>query len=173
MEIPSLSAPPFPGADLVDIQIKIQTEGFNAGDWLDQISGDDEACGAVASFLGQVRGGKDLIALELEHYPGVTEKALHRIADHASQRWDLKQALIIHRIGKMEIGEPIVFVAASAPHRRAALEATSFMIDVLKTQAPFWKKEHTTSGSHWVETRDEDDAAAAAWLGEKEKETSG
>jgi len=157
---------------LANIQIKIQTETFKPGDWIDQISGNDEACGAVANFLGQVRGGKDLLALELEHYPGVTEKALHKIATQAASRWKLEHALILHRVGRMEIGEPIVLVAASAPHRRAALEATSFMIDVLKTQAPFWKKEHTTSGSHWVETRYEDNAAAAAWLDEKEEEMS-
>jgi molybdopterin synthase catalytic subunit len=150
--------------------IRIQTEVFDSGDLLNSLAGAEAECGAVASFLGQVRGGKDLVALELEHYPGVTEQALSRIASHAIRRWSLGQAIIIHRVGRMEIGAPIVFVGASAPHRRAALDAVSYMIDVLKTQAPFWKKEHLTTGSRWVETRADDDAAAAKWLNEKQDE---
>ena len=129
--------------------------------------GADESCGAVASFTGQVRAGDDLVALELEHYPGVTEKALRRIAEAAVQRWSLSRALIHHRVGRMAIGEPIVTVAAAAPHRRAALDATAYMIDVLKTQAPFWKKEHGADGSRWIETTGADSAAAEAWLTEK------
>ena len=105
-----------------------------------------------------------MTTLELEHFPGVTEKALDRIAREAATRWSLGAALIVHRIGPMTPGEPIVFVAASAPHRRAALDAVSFMIDVLKTQAPFWKKAHTSEGSSWIEARQDDDAAAARWL---------
>ncbi|WP_417478624.1 molybdenum cofactor biosynthesis protein MoaE [Maricaulis sp.] len=151
------------------VSVKVQTESFDAGALLNALAGQDSSCGAVASFTGQVRGGDDLVALELEHYPGVTEQALSRIAHEAVRRWSLGEAVIIHRVGKMEIGEPIVFVGASAPHRRAALEATSFMIDILKTQAPFWKREHTTSGSNWVEPRPGDNEAASAWLaGEKE-----
>jgi molybdopterin synthase catalytic subunit len=153
---------------MVDFTIKVQSDAFDAGKLLDALAGQQSDCGAVASFLGQVRGGSDLLALELEHYPGVTQKALERIAAHAAHRWNLRQAMIIHRVGRMDIGEAIVFVGASAPHRRAALEATSFMIDVLKTQAPFWKKEHTTAGSHWVETREDDDQAASKWLEEKQ-----
>jgi molybdopterin synthase catalytic subunit len=150
--------------------IRIQTDAFDSGALLNSLGGAEAECGAVASFLGQVRGGEDLVALELEHYPGVTEQALSRIAGHAMTRWSLGQAMIIHRVGRMEIGAPIVFVGASAPHRRAALDAVSFMIDVLKTQAPFWKKEHLTTGSQWVETRADDDAAAAKWLNEKQDE---
>lgn len=151
------------------VSVKVQTESFDPGALINSLTGRDSACGAVASFIGQVRGGDDLVALELEHYPGVTEQALRRIAGEALRRWSLGEAVIVHRIGRMAINEPIVFVGASAPHRHAALEATGFMIDILKTQAPFWKREHTASGSHWVEPRPGDDAAAAAWLaGEKE-----
>lgn len=148
--------------------IRVQTERFDAGSLLNMLSGADSDCGAVASFSGQVRGGNNLVALELEHYPGVTEKALTRIASHARTRWDLRQAMIIHRVGRMEIGEEIVFIGATAPHRRAALEAVSFMIDVLKTQAPFWKKEFDDQGARWVDARPEDDRAAARWLDDKE-----
>jgi molybdopterin synthase catalytic subunit len=153
-----------------ELIIKVQTDTFDAGDLLNQLIGRDADCGAIASFIGQVRGGGDTIALELEHYPGVTEQALQRIAARAVERWDLRRAVIVHRVGKMEIGEPIVFTGAAAPHRRAALEATSFMIDVLKTQAPFWKKEYTQAGAHWVDAREEDNQAAAAWLASKEDE---
>ena len=150
------------------IRVQVQSERFDAGQLLNAMSGTESDCGAVASFSGQVRGGNGLIALELEHYPGVTEKALQRIAEHATGRWELRQAMIIHRVGRMEIGEEIVFVGATAPHRRAALDAVSFMIDVLKTQAPFWKKEYDANGEHWVEARADDDQAAARWLDEKE-----
>jgi molybdopterin synthase catalytic subunit len=153
---------------MVDLTIKVQSEAFDSGALLNALAGEKSDCGAVSSFLGQVRGSPDLLALELEHYPGVTQKALERIATHAAERWNLRQAVIVHRIGRMSIGEAIVFVGASAPHRRAALEATSFMIDVLKTQAPFWKKEHTTAGSRWVDTRAEDDQAASKWLETKQ-----
>jgi molybdopterin synthase catalytic subunit len=153
-----------------ELIIKVQTERFDAGALLNALTGSDADCGAVANFVGQVRGGGETVALELEHYPGVTEKALERIAAHAAERWNLRRAIIVHRVGKMEIGEPIVFTGAAAPHRRAALEATSFMIDVLKTQAPFWKKEHTRDGAHWVDAREDDNQAAAAWLAAKEDE---
>lgn len=156
----------------MSILIQVQSARFDAGNLLNQLSGDQSDCGAVASFSGQVRGGKGLIALELEHYPGVTETALRRIAEHACERWALRRATIIHRIGRMEIGEEIVFVGATAPHRRAALDAVSFMIDVLKTQAPFWKKEYDASGERWVEARAEDDSAAARWLNEKEESSA-
>ena len=151
------------------VTVRVQTQSFDPGALTHQLTGQDSSCGAIASFIGQVRGGDDLVALELEHYPGVTETALGRIADAAVERWSLGEAMIVHRVGRMEIGEPIVFVAAAAPHRRAALEATGFMIDILKTQAPFWKREYTTTGSRWVEPRAGDDEAAAAWLaGSKE-----
>tara|TARA_R110000868_G_scaffold13892_1_gene64622 strand:- start:74159 stop:74629 length:471 start_codon:yes stop_codon:yes gene_type:complete len=148
----------------MSVQVHLVTTPFDSGEALSGLAGAEADCGAVASFTGQVRGGGELIALELEHYPGVTEKALTRIAHQAVERWSLGQAVIIHRVGRMGIGEQIVFVGASAPHRRAALEAVAYMIDVLKTGAPFWKREITATGASWVEARPEDDLAAAAWL---------
>lgn len=146
------------------VHVHLVSEPFDAGTALSGLAGAEAECGAVASFTGQVRGGGGLIALELEHYPGVTEKALTRIARQAAERWSLGQAMIIHRVGRMQVGELIVFVGASAPHRRAALEAVGYMIDVLKTGAPFWKREITAAGASWVEARPEDDIAAATWL---------
>ena len=128
------------------------------------VTGQDNSAGGVASFVGQVRGEAGLTALELEHYPGVTEAALARIAETAAQRWPLMQAVIRHRVGRMTPGEPIVFVAASAAHRRAALDAVGYMIDLLKTEAPFWKRVHTEEGNHWVDAADGDREAADFWL---------
>jgi molybdopterin synthase catalytic subunit len=146
------------------ISTRIQTEPFDAGAELSALVGADADCGAVASFVGQVRGGDGLVALELEHYPGRTERALERIAEAATARWRLQRVRVVHRVGRMSVGEPIVFVAAAAAHRRAALEATSYLIDVLKTQAPFWKKEHCEGFERWVEPTAADAAAAERWL---------
>ncbi|WP_203290631.1 molybdenum cofactor biosynthesis protein MoaE [Maricaulis parjimensis] len=145
------------------ITVTVSSFPIACGDLLDRLAGDDADCGGVASFTGQVRAEPGLVALELEHYPGVTEDALTRIARSAADQWSLHQAIIHHRVGRMELGEVIVFVAASAPHRRAALDATAYMIDMLKTDAPFWKRVHTQAGSHWVEARDTDREAAAFW----------
>ncbi len=153
------------------IETRIQTEPFDAGAELASLVGADPGCGAVASFVGQVRAGAGLEALELEHYPGRTERALARIAETAMGRWKLSRARIVHRVGRMSVGEPIVFVAAAAPHRRAALEAASYLIDVLKTQAPFWKKEICQGFARWVEPTPEDAAAAERWLAEDAMET--
>ncbi|KQX17557.1 MULTISPECIES: molybdenum cofactor biosynthesis protein MoaE [unclassified Sphingomonas] len=120
--------------------------------------------GGIASFTGVVRGGGGLQALELEHHPGITGAMMHRIAAQAAARWPLLGVTAIHRHGLLPPGERIVLVAAASPHRAAALEATGFLIDWLKTRAPFWKKEHFADGtSRWVEARAEDDAAAARW----------
>ncbi len=152
----------------VAIDSRIQTEPFDAGAELAALTGSDPECGAVASFVGQVRASGGLETLELEHYPGRTERALVRIAEAAAERWPLSRVRIVHRVGPMPVGEPIVFVGASAPHRRAALAATAYLIDVLKTQAPFWKKEHGQDGGRtferWVEPTAEDAAAAEQWL---------
>ncbi|MES2497880.1 MAG: molybdenum cofactor biosynthesis protein MoaE [Pseudomonadota bacterium] len=122
--------------------------------------------GGVASFTGVVRGGGGLQALELEHHPGMTEAMMTRIAEEAAARWPLLGVTAIHRHGRMLPGQRIVLVAAASPHRAAALEATNFLIDWLKTRAPFWKKEHFADGtSRWVEARAEDDDAAARWDG--------
>jgi molybdopterin synthase catalytic subunit len=119
--------------------------------------------GAVATFTGLVRADDGVSILELEHYPGATEAALVRIANAATTRWSLAAVTIIHRVGPMTPGERIVFVGASAPHRGAALEACAYLIDRLKTDAPFWKRETRGAEPKWVEPRASDDAAATRW----------
>ncbi len=120
--------------------------------------------GGIGSFVGMVRGDGRLVALTLEHYPGMTERAIAGIADEAVRRFDLLGCAVVHRIGRLAVGEPIVLVLAAAAHRGAALEATAFLIDWLKTRAPFWKREEFADGSHaWVEAREADDTAAARW----------
>ncbi|WP_242095556.1 MULTISPECIES: molybdenum cofactor biosynthesis protein MoaE [unclassified Sphingomonas] len=122
-------------------------------------------CGAVATFAGHVRADDGVSVLELEHYPGATEAALARVAEGAVARWALGAATIVHRVGPMHPGDAIVFVAAAAAHRSAALEACAYLIDRLKTDAPFWKRETRPAGAGWVEARAADDAAAARWDG--------
>jgi molybdopterin synthase catalytic subunit len=122
--------------------------------------------GGIASFVGTVRaehGGEPVLAMTLEHYPGMTEAKLEQIEAEARRRWPLLDSLIIHRVGRMLPGEAIVLVAAASSHRRAALEACAFLIDWLKTKAPFWKLEETPSGERWVEAREADEEAAARW----------
>ncbi len=127
----------------------------------------DLACGAVVSFTGVVRegqGAQAIRAMTLEHYPGMTEQALADIAQEALARWPLRRVRIIHRFGRLEPGEDIVLVLTAADHRREAFEAAEFLMDWLKTKAPFWKREETADGSRWVEARQADDEAAARWL---------
>lgn len=119
--------------------------------------------GACATFVGRVRDDDGVTELLLEHYPGATERALEAIAAAAIERWSLADATIVHRVGAMAPGEAIVFVATTAAHRQAALDACAFMIDRLKTQAPFWKRETHGRQAHWVEQRGDDHAAAARW----------
>ncbi|MBH9552648.1 molybdenum cofactor biosynthesis protein MoaE [Inhella gelatinilytica] len=121
--------------------------------------------GAIASFLGVVRDapGGGLQALELEHYPGMTEACIRRMVDEARQRFALTHAEIWHRVGRLPVGEPIVYVLTASPHRQASLDGCAFLIDYLKTQAPFWKKEHGPWGAEWVDAREADDAALARW----------
>ena len=122
--------------------------------------------GAVVSFVGYVRDfndGREVAGMFLEHYPGMTEKALLKIVDEARQRWPLLKLEVIHRVGELEPGEPIVFVAAASAHRQAAFESCDFVMDYLKTRAPFWKKESTAQGPRWVEGRDSDHKAADRW----------
>ncbi|ONF95464.1 molybdenum cofactor biosynthesis protein MoaE [Sphingomonas jeddahensis] len=122
-----------------------------------------EEGGAVATFTGLVRPDDGVSELTLEHYPGATERALEALAREAVARWSLAGATIVHRVGPMRPGERIVFVAASAVHRAAALQACAFLIDRLKTDAPFWKRETVEAGHRWVEPRAADDAAADRW----------
>lgn len=145
-------------------RILVQTADFDATAECAALSA---GAGGVASFVGVVRadaGGRALAALRLEHYPGMTEKALARLADAAMARWELTGCTIIHRVGRLLPGENIVLVASASLHRAAALAATAFLIDQLKTAAPFWKAEELRDGGvEWVAARTADSAAAAAW----------
>ena len=146
--------------------IRVQEAPFDVGAELAALSADRTDIGAVASFVGLVRdvaGDQTIGAMTLEHYPGMTEKKLAEIEAEAATRWPLQASLIVHRYGRMLPGEPIVLVATAAQHRAAALEACAFLIDWLKTKAPFWKLEETGAASRWVEARDADDRAAARW----------
>jgi molybdopterin synthase catalytic subunit len=145
--------------------IKVQRQTFDVGAELAALSAGRTDIGALASFVGLVRErpGEPITAMTLEHYPGMTEKKLAAIEAEAQARWPLQASLIVHRYGRMLPGEPIVLVATASAHRAAALEACAFLIDWLKTQAPFWKLEETAQASRWVEARSTDDAAAARW----------
>jgi len=136
--------------------IRVQQEDFDPGAELEQLHGKLRAgAGAVVSFTGLVRDlneGADVTGMTLEHYPGMTEKALAAIATEATSRWKLIDAVIIHRVGPLEPNDRIVLVIAASAHRRDAFQACEFMIDTLKTKAPFWKKETTSQGSRWVTT---------------------
>jgi molybdopterin synthase catalytic subunit len=146
--------------------IKVQREDFDVGAELAALTAGRTDVGGVASFVGLVRDmarGEPVGAMTLEHYPGMTEKKLAEIEAEAKARWPLQASLIIHRYGRLEPGERIVLVATASPHRQAALEACAFLIDWLKTKAPFWKLEQTAVGPQWVEARDSDDEAAARW----------
>jgi len=146
--------------------IKVQREDFDVGLELDKLTRGNPRIGGVASFVGLVRdmGGQHRVtALTLEHYPGMTEKKLAEIEAEANRRWPLDASLIIHRYGRLEPGDRIVLVATASPHREAALAACHFLIDWLKTDAPFWKSEKTPQGERWVAARSEDDEATRRW----------
>lgn len=148
------------------MSIRVQSAPFDPGAELNAVHAGDLSVGAVVSFTGYVRDINQDAAIQelfLEYYPGMTEKALAKIRDEAMQRWPLIGAQILHRVGALSLAEPIVFVATSSMHREAAFAACEFIMDYLKTRAPFWKKEQTTSGSHWVEGRDSDQQAAVRW----------
>ena len=146
--------------------IRVQEAPFDVGAELAALTRGRRDIGAVASFLGLVRdvaGDQTITAMTLEHYPGMTETKLAEIEAEARARWPLQASLIVHRHGRMLPGEPIVLVATASAHRAAALEACAFLIDWLKTEAPFWKLEETAAASRWVEAHSADDAAAARW----------
>jgi molybdopterin synthase catalytic subunit len=150
--------------------IRVQREDFDTGAELDRLAAGDHSVGGVASFVGLVRdmGGQgkstgQVSALTLEHYPGMTERKLAEIEAEANRRWPLAASLIIHRYGRLEPGDRIVLVATASPHREAALAACHFLIDWLKTDAPFWKSEETPEGERWVEARAEDNLAKDRW----------
>ncbi|SEL89747.1 molybdopterin synthase subunit MoaE [Sphingomonas palmae] len=146
-------------SDQAIIRVLVTTEAIDVA--VEQIA--LEQGGAVATFTGLVRADDGVATLELEHYPGATEAALTRLAEEAVERWSLSAASIIHRVGPMQPGERIVFTGAASAHRAAALEACAFLIDRLKTDAPFWKREVVGGEGRWVEARDSDDHAADRW----------
>lgn len=151
--------------------VKVQHEDFDPGAEIAALTAGNHAIGGVASFIGLVRDmakGDRVGAMTLEHYPGMTEKMLAEIEAEAHKRWPLDASLIVHRYGRLEPGDRIVLVVTASAHREAALESCHFLIDWLKTKAPFWKLEETEDGTgSWVDARDSDDAAAERWQQEK------
>jgi molybdopterin synthase catalytic subunit len=146
--------------------ISVQTAPFDVGVEQQVLTRKRTDIGAVVSFTGLVRDFNerpDVHALTLEHYPGMTERALHDIVAEAEDRWSLQGVRLIHRVGRLEPGDPIVMVAVASAHRRHAFEACDFIMDYLKTRAPFWKKEHTVSGQYWVAERNTDVEDAKRW----------
>ena len=146
--------------------IRVQEEDFDVGAELDRLTAEADGAGAVSCFVGLVRdfsGGETVSAMTLEHYPGMTERQLAKIEAEARERWPLDAVLIVHRHGRLEPGDRIVLVATASAHRRAAIDACSFLIDWLKTRAPFWKLEETPEGDRWVDAHPEDTAAEERW----------
>jgi len=151
--------------------IRVQADDFNSGHEMDALVGERDDVGAVVSFVGKVRDLEtegNLAAMTLEHYPGMTEKMLADIEAEANKRWELQETLIIHRYGRLEPGEQIVLVITASAHRQAAFDACAFLMDWLKTKAPFWKLEESDQGRSWVDAKQEDDDAAARWQDPKE-----
>jgi molybdopterin synthase catalytic subunit len=147
-------------------RVRVQAEDFDTGRELDAMTAGRADVGALASFVGLVRAaneGSAVSAMTLEHYPGMTEKALADICEQAMSRWDLIDTLVIHRTGALKPGDRIVLVGVTSAHRGEAFAACEFIMDYLKTRAPFWKREDTPQGARWVEARDSDDAAAGRW----------
>jgi molybdopterin synthase catalytic subunit len=147
-------------------RVTIQTADFDLGAEVAALRAGDAGVGAIASFVGTVRDrneGLGVSAMELEHYPGMTEKAIEGMVDEAVRRFDIRAARVIHRVGPLLPMDQIVLVAVSSAHRGEAFQACEFLMDYLKTQAPFWKKEQTPEGARWVDARVQDDAAAARW----------
>jgi molybdopterin synthase catalytic subunit len=152
-------------------RVRIQTEDFDVGAELASLRAGDLRVGAVCSFVGTVRDTRaitgaaidEIRSMELEHYPGMTEKAIEAMIDEAHRRFDFYEARVIHRIGLLKPADQIVFVAVTSAHRGQSFQACEFLMDYLKTQAPFWKKEQTPQGAQWVDARVSDDAALARW----------
>lgn len=148
------------------MSVSVQTEDFDVGAEIQTLAAGRTDIGAIVTFTGLVRdmaGGAAISDMELEHYPGMTEKALEAIEVEANKRWELQGTRIVHRYGKLAPGAQIVLVATASPHRGAAFEAAEFIMDYLKSRAPFWKKEGTVNGGHWVDARDADEDAINRW----------
>lgn len=151
-----------------DPVIRVQSEPFDVGAVVDAMGADDPGVGAIVTFIGLVRDVNDGAAVStmtLEHYPGMTEKALAAIVSEARERWDLMDVALVHRVGELRPTDPIVLVAVASAHRGDAFQACEFIMDYLKTRAPFWKKEEGSRGSAWVASRDSDSRAARRWKG--------
>lgn len=147
--------------------IRVQTEDFDIGAEISRMTAGNTEIGGLASFVGLVRdyAGHDKISsMTLEHYPGMTEKQLAKLEVEARERWELQDVLIVHRYGTLNPGDRIVLVVTASAHREASLESCQFLIDWLKTKAPFWKLEDRESGAQWVESRDEDSVSADKWV---------
>ncbi|WP_319546084.1 molybdenum cofactor biosynthesis protein MoaE [Ruegeria conchae] len=147
------------------MRIAVQEAPFDLGVEANAFAAGDDANGAIVTFTGVVRdlSSGDLDVMEIEHYPGMTERALTKIAQDAMDRWSLGDVLVIHRHGRLAPGDRIMMVATAAPHRKDAFEAAEFLMDYLKSRAPFWKKEITKSGAEWVAAKDEDEDALTRW----------
>ena len=146
--------------------VRIQTEDFDVGAEVNAMRLSNPNIGAVVSFVGQVRDlndGDNVASMTLDHYPGMTEKSLESIVEQAKNRWAIEDALVVHRVGQLKPLDQIVLVLVASAHRKDAFAACEFMMDYLKTEAPFWKKEQTPSGERWVEARDSDDQAKSRW----------
>ena len=146
--------------------VRIQTKDFDAGTEIAALRRGNPRIGAVASFIGVCRDANDgtaVTTMTLEHYPGMTEKALEKIVAEAKARWDLMEVLVVHRVGELKPTDQIVLVVVTGAHRGEAFAACEFIMDYLKTRAPFWKKEETPQGARWVEARGSDDEAAERW----------
>ena len=150
----------------MNARVSIQTEDFDLSTVVARLRADEKGVGAVCTFVGTVRDrndGQSVSTMELEHYPGMTEKAIEQMIDEAHQRFDIFGARVIHRVGLLQPLDQIVLVAVTSAHRGESFQACEFLMDYLKTQAPFWKKEQTPEGARWVDARVSDDAALAKW----------
>jgi len=148
------------------VPVRVQSEDFDVGAEIAALRRGDPAIGAIASFIGLVRdvnAGERVSEMTLEHYPGMTERALEQIVAQAKSRWDILEVLVVHRVGRLRPLDQIVLVVVTGVHRGEAFLACEFVMDYLKTQAPFWKKEQTPEGARWVEARAADDRAAERW----------
>jgi molybdopterin synthase catalytic subunit len=148
------------------VPVRIQREDFDVARELERLRAGDVRIGAIASFVGLVRDineAGEVRAMTLEHYPGMTEKALAQIVEEARSRWNIIDALVVHRVGELKPGDQIVLAAVAGAHRSEAFAACEFIMDYLKTRAPFWKKEQTPAGERWVEARASDEEKASRW----------
>ena len=154
-------------------EVSIQQHDFDTAELQQQLTEDDDSSGALACFTGLVRAdneGGAVRSMELEHYPGMTERSIQAIVDEARLRWAVRAVRVVHRVGRLLPGEQIVYVGVTSSHRGDAFQACEFIMDYLKTRAPFWKKEHGPDGGHWVDARQTDIVAARRWESQRPNE---